>query len=403
MIKKVKNCLYRMLFETTKSDSLITVCIFVLLLFALIFSTSASMNTSTTPVTTIVSLVKQLLFTIVGLIGYRYMMVFFDSFKVKNHILVIVGVEFVLLMVAFVMSYLKGGINGNYSWIILPFGMTIQPSEFAKIVVILLVSCLIADRKFKNISAYACFRIPIAIMLGLVLFIAIFGRDMGSALICLFIGCICLLIPDNSKMRGLQTLLITMALIGVGCFYFFLLTEKGGEIITTISTTIGARFRAVRNPSYSDDATREIFYSLLGISKGSIFGVGLGNSVQKFGYLVSSAADYVFPVIVEETGLLGIVLVFVPYILIIYELLHYCKKVQNETDRVILVGVVSYLFLHFFFNIGGVSGLIPLTGVPLLFLSRGGTSLVATMLAMGMAQSVISKYENEKDKIKMII
>jgi cell division protein FtsW len=157
-----------------------------------------------------------------------------------------------------------------------------------------------------------------------------------------------------------------------------------------ISPTFAARFSAVTNPDYHNDATREIFYSLLGISRGKLLGVGLGNSVQKFGYLVSSDADYIFAVIVEETGLFGIGLVFIPYIVLIGTLLSKARRVEKDTGRVILMGTVFYLFVHFMFNVGGVSGLIPLTGVPLLLISRGGSALISILFLLGLCQGVIA-------------
>jgi len=398
MVKKIKRFLYRLIFEKVKRDSLITVCIYFLLGFALFFSTSASMNTSTTPMTTIVSFLKQLAFTVAGLLVYYFLSKFFDTLKWRKYIGFIVVAEIGLLLFAFVECRLAGGINGNYSWIYLPFGMSLQPSEFAKVIVVLIVSCYLSDRKFNKLSLWQCLKYPVIYFALFIVIIAGLQGDNGSAIIVLGVGCISFLIPDNPKFKGAQIALVLMACAGVGAILFCLFTETGQNVLASLSTTFSARFRAVINPSYSDDGTREIFYSLLGISKGSIFGVGLGNSVQKFGYLVSSEADYIFPVIVEETGILGVLMVFVPYFLIISSLLNYSKKVKTEAERVILIGAVSYLFLHFFLNVGGVSGLIPLTGVPLLFLSRGGSSLLSVMAMMGIAQSVIGNYEKEKEE-----
>ena len=165
-----------------------------------------------------------------------------------------------------------------------------------------------------------------------------------------------------------------------------------------ISTTFAARFSAVTNPDYAKDETREIFYSLLGISRGELFGVGIGNSVQKFGYLVSSDADYIFAVIIEEIGIFGILMVFVPYIALISLLLFYSQKMTNETDKIILIGTVIYLSIHFLLNIGGVSGLLPLTGVPLLLISRGGSACFGIMVMLGICQNRIANYFLEKKK-----
>ncbi|HQB32412.1 MAG TPA: FtsW/RodA/SpoVE family cell cycle protein, partial [Erysipelotrichaceae bacterium] len=208
--------------------------------------------------------------------------------------------------------------------------------------------------------------------------------------ILVLITLVTLLIPKCDKIKGFQILAL-MALVFIGFAYWFLLTRpEGQEILMKISPTFAARFSAVTNPDYNNDATREIFYSLLGISRGKIGGVGLGNSVQKFGYLVSSDADYIFAVIVEELGLVGIFLVFVPYSILLGSLLYHASKVKKDSGRVILMGTVSYLFIHFMFNIGGVSGLLPLTGIPLLLISRGGSALVSILFLLGLCQGVIA-------------
>ena len=138
------------------------------------------------------------------------------------------------------------------------------------------------------------------------------------------------------------------------------------------------------------------------MSRGNIYGVGLGNSIQKFGYLASASADYIFPVIVEELGLIGIACVFVPYFIIYFILIKYSLKVKTEKEKVLLMGTCAYLFVHMFLNIGGVTAFIPLTGVPLLLISRGGTSMICTLAIMGISQNVIRKYnsriEDENNK-----
>lgn len=183
--------------------------------------------------------------------------------------------------------------------------------------------------------------------------------------------------------------LFTLCLIAFA-YWYFLTQPAGHELLMKISPTVAARFSAVLNPEYHDDATREIFYSLLGISRGKLLGVGFGNSVQKFGYLVSSDADYIFAVIVEELGIAGILLVFIPYSILIYSLFYYAKRVKKDSGRVILMGTIFYLFTHFLFNVGGVSGLLPLTGVPLLLISRGGSALLSILFLLGLCQGVIA-------------
>ncbi|MBO7703766.1 MAG: FtsW/RodA/SpoVE family cell cycle protein, partial [Solobacterium sp.] len=108
--------------------------------------------------------------------------------------------------------------------------------------------------------------------------------------------------------------------------------------------------------------------------------------------------DFILSIVVEELGIFGFLLIFIPYMVIIVQLYRYAMKMENEQARIILVGTAMYLVIHCLFNIGGVTGMIPLTGVPLLMISSGGSSTLAFMAAIGLAQAVIDQYR--KGRIK---
>ena len=95
-------------------------------------------------------------------------------------------------------------------------------------------------------------------------------------------------------------------------------------------------------------------------------------------------------------GLIGFLLIFIPYLIIVIQLFRYAMKMRSEKGRIILVGTALYLVIHCLFNIGGVTGLIPLTGVPLLMISSGGSSTLSFMSAIGIAQAVISAYRRKE-------
>ncbi|MBR3346915.1 MAG: FtsW/RodA/SpoVE family cell cycle protein, partial [Solobacterium sp.] len=125
---------------------------------------------------------------------------------------------------------------------------------------------------------------------------------------------------------------------------------------------------------------------------GGWFGLGYGNSVRKYTNFPAANTDFILAIVVEEMGVFGFLLIFVPYMIIIVQLFRYALKIRSEQARVILVGTAMYLMIHSFFNIGGVTGMIPLTGVPLLMISSGGSSTLAFMAAIGLAQAVIDQY-----------
>ncbi len=399
MLKQLKRLIGMSLFDYSKRDSVITSALFFLLIESIIFTSSAGMSTSTTVTSTFAGLIKQIIFIIIGILAYNYFSNSFDIDKCRNNIgLIIVG-EIILLLAAWVYCVINGSINGNYAWLYIgPFSL--QPSEFAKVTIVLMVACLIADRRFKGAkNGFEAIKKPFWFYLIFVGIIVGFQKDLGSGVICLAIGALLCYIPQNKKLVGVKIIISGLIVLGLILYVLLHLEPVYTALFNApIIGTMAHRFNALVNPSYFDDSTREIFYSFLGISKGSLLGVGLGNSVQKFGYLVSSDADYIFAVIVEETGLIGIFAIFIPYFVIFVYLIDYFRKVRTESDKVIVLGALLYLFLHFFLNIGGVSGMLPLTGVPLLLISRGGSATLSIMIMMGIAQNVISKYNKEEEK-----
>lgn len=393
--------LFKSLFKTKKgSDSVLTFFICLILAVSLLYMTSASIDSSTTLNSTFKNIIKQLIIICSSLVLYNLFSNRFDIKICKRYIIIFLSLELILLLVAFFWCKVNGSINGNYSWITIGLGsfqFGIQPSEFAKVMIILAIACLLADKKFKNInSVWQMIKIPFMFWFIYCFIIFFLQKDAGSCLIVGIIGCMCFLLLSNPKLMKSRIILLFLIFLAITFFFYCLFNENGRAILAKISVTFAARFGAVTNPDYNSDATREIFYSLLGISNGNLFGVGLGNSVQKFGYLVSSDADYIFAVIVEECGIIGILSIFVPYIFICSRLIYYSRLVGKESDKIILLGTVIYLAIHFFLNIGGVSGLLPLTGVPLLLVSRGGSSTFAIMSLLGICQNRIANYYAEK-------
>ena len=102
---------------------------------------------------------------------------------------------------------------------------------------------------------------------------------------------------------------------------------------------------------------------------------------------------------VEETGYVGFLILMLMYGIIIFRLFLYARKVRSEAGKIILIGTASYFLVHIFLNVGGVTGLIPLTGVPLPLISSGGSSAMAFMLAIGLSQAVIAKYNRDQEKM----
>ncbi len=391
------------IFINKSSDKLMNLAIYLLIVFGLICSTSANIAAKSTINSVISSAVKYSLFLLLAIIAYHFLSNWYKrEFLTDRNLKILTIFEILLLGLALLCCYvISGPINGNYSWIWFSgVPVSIQPSEFAKPLMILIVAGYLGDKNFRSVKTREAMLWPTVIFVAIVAIILLLMGDMGTAIVLVGITFICFWVPKNKKLAGPQIFTFVATFVVIVAAVVIMLVP---DIWDSLPSSIAGRFEAVTNPSRYSDSTREIYYSLLSISQGDLFGVGLGNSVQKFGYIASSDADYIFAIIVEETGIIGIAVIFGCYAIILYRLLSYGFKMRRESDAIVLIGTAAFLFIHFFLNIGGVSGLIPLTGVPLLLVSRGGSSALATMIALGMSQGVIGRYNSDRKKNKDLI
>lgn len=186
-----------------------------------------------------------------------------------------------------------------------------------------------------------------------------------------------------------------IALVGL-----FGVTDIGTDLLAqTPLAHIATRIVNAKNP-YSDiyGTGYQPANSLYGIADSHVIGKGFGNSSRKYGYLTQADNDYILAVTIEETGILGFAFIIFLYGVIEYRLIYYALRTQDTVKKMILIGTGTYLFLHFALNVGGVGALIPMTGIPLLFISSGGSSLLAVSFALGLCQQMISKIREKEMK-----
>lgn len=334
-------------------------------------------------------IVKQSIFCICGYIAMWFMNRFF-RFRWYSKI-----EWFIVPLCLFIMilPFAFPEIGGSHAWIQIA-GISLQPSEFAKpLLLIICATCLYRAKKksimlkekgrlFKRAwAAFICICI-----------IVLFQKDTGTAVIIGFIFISCIMIPKypvlQHTQRVLKVLIYGGIVFGVVLFGF---TNIGNEILKHTSFAhIAVRVENFKDP-YNDvygDGYQPA-NSLYGIASSNIVGKGIGNSARKYGYLTQADNDYILAVLIEETGIFGLFGLVILYGIIEFRLFYYAFKTSENMYKIILGGAGVYLFMHFFLNAGGVASLIPFTGVPLLFISSGGTSLISVMLTMGLAQNCI--------------
>ena len=340
-------------------------------------------------------LMKQCMFVLCGYIAMWFMNRWFRFkwySKLENGIII-------ALLIMLILPLFSAEIGGSHAWILIG-GISLQPSEFAKpLIMIICATCLyraktktvmLKEKGHLFIKAWAAFIV--------IFFIVAMQKDMGT----LVIIC-CIMIPRYVVLQRMQRLLKLFVYGAVAAaIVLFGITNIGTEIIKHTSLAhIAVRVENFKDP-YTDvygDGYQPA-NSLYGIASSDIRGKGIGNSTRKYGYLTQADNDYILAVLLEETGVFGLFGLVILYGMIEIRLFYYAFKTSEDMYKVILGGTGVYLFMHFFLNAGGVACLIPFTGVPLLFISSGGTSLMSIMLTMGLAQNCIcSIRRKEMDRL----
>jgi cell division protein FtsW len=331
---------------------------------------------------------KQLFFVTLGYSSYFVLSKYIPVTRMKKIMSTIMILSIILLFI----PLFESARNGAQAWITLPGGITLQPSEFIKLVVIVVNSVYLGDLKVRKKDFSQIVQYPLGYLALVTIIIVFIQKDLGSGVVVFLIGISTYMLAGHNKLKRSQYWLIGLMFVGI--FALPLLLTSGG--ISWIETTgilkgyMLNRFKVVINP-FEDlyGSGYQLVNGMVAMVRGGLFGVGYGNGLQKYGYLPAAKTDYILAVIGEEMGFVGILIVFVLFIIIIFRLINHTFKAQSEKNRIILFGVMMYVSLHFILNVGGVTGLIPLTGVPLLLLSAGGSSTLSVMMALGMAQFVI--------------
>lgn len=288
-------------------------------------------------------------------------------------------------VVIFVLALLGQMVNGMSGWINYN-GLGIQPSEFVKVAIIPLIATFY-DSNIKSRDNVFRMLVPMIVSLFIAFAIVLQG-DIGTAII--FLG-LCILMfffsPVSKKIK------VKMFSIGFLLLAFLgLILLVGGDKI--IPEDKLARFNYDNPCSRYTTTGNQLCNGYIAINGGGLTGKGLGNSTQKYLYLPEAHTDFVFAIYVEETGVLGAVILFALYFLLLVRIIVIGKKSSKIGNSLICYGVSFYLFMHIMVNLTGVLGILPMTGVPLPFISYGGSICLSVLLALTMVQRIA--YENNR-------
>ncbi|MCR4645894.1 MAG: FtsW/RodA/SpoVE family cell cycle protein [Oscillospiraceae bacterium] len=322
---------------------------------------------------------RQIIFAGAGLIAMIIISFFDYHLLAKKGVAVAAyAVSVVLLILVPIIGTDQG--TGITRWIKLPGGLTFQPSELAKFAVVILFAYLI-DQNFDKMKKFSTGVVPYVILVGIIVGLLMLQPHLSCSLLILMIG-VTLVFVGGAKWWHILLIVLIGALAMAG-LVLFLIQVKGVGYFNN-------RFESWLHPfdSINPDKTWQTRQSLIAIGSGGLFGLGFGESRQKYLYLPESENDFVFSIVCEELGMLGAVTVILLFGALVAQGFHIATHCKDRFGMLITIGFTLQIALQAFLNIAVVANLVPNTGISLPFFSYGGTALMMQLAQMGIVLNV---------------
>lgn len=321
-------------------------------------------------------LIRQSIIVCISLVIAFFVYIFpFRVLKKKKAILFgTIGIFSLLTVVLFLPARL-----GARRWIPLPV-FNLQPAEFAKIFVIWYLAYIFSRNQKELESAFLQTIIKPSILVGAIFFLILLQPDTGTAIIIGLMTVFMLSASGASLKYGLSFILFGVTLVGGLTFIIY----KFGDSIPILGYRYD-RFLGLWDPfGYYESYGNQLVNSYYALSRGGMFGVGIGNSVQKTGYLPFPYTDFIMAIIGEELGLAGVTAILVALGMIIGRAFYLGSHSKDSFNSLIYIGVGSMLLTQTLINLAGLTGLIPITGVTFPLLSYGGSSLMVVSISIAL-------------------
>ena len=321
-------------------------------------------------------LLNQLVYALFGGFMALFVGLFVHYTHFKKYSLYIYLATLILTVLVFVpgVGFAHGGAR---RWIhILNFSL--QPSEFLKYGSILFLSAWLSANK-KNLSDIAYGLVPFSLIAGIPFLLLLLQPDTGTGAI-IFLSCFAIYIVAGAPWRD----------IGLICLGGLL----GLVLLATLRPYVKDRIMTFIDPSRdSRGSSYQLQQSLIAVGSGGILGRGYGQSIQKFNFLPEPIGDSIFAVIAEELGIIGSTIIIILFSSIGVRGFKIARGIKDTFGSLLIVGITCILLIQSFMNIASMLGVFPLTGVPLPFISHGGTALLTALFGVGIILN-ISKYRS---------
>ena len=318
--------------------------------------------------------IKQAVFLGVGLIMALIMI----KFTTKAYGVFSWGLLLIIIISLLMLLVIGQAKNRAISWYDLG-PISIQPSEFAKVITIVWLARYY--EKNKKMTSYTKSLFPIGVCL-LITFLIFVQPDLGTAIIYTAIVGVMFLAAPIIKEIKTKTI---FALLGLIVFAGIVLIGSGKTVLLERQLE---RFDFTNPCDKLLTTGNQVCNCYIAINNGGLTGVGLGNSTQKYLYLPEPYTDFIFAIIVEELGIIFGVGIIIMYIFLLYRILKIGRDSPTNRGALLCYGVAVYIFLHIAINLLGIFGLMPMTGVPLPFMSYGGSFTICLIAALTIVQRV---------------
>lgn len=322
---------------------------------------------------------KQLIFTVIGLIG-MFAMSRFDYRKLNNIYVVIAGLAVTVVLLTAVFGF--PAINGARRWIRFG-GISFQPSELAKITVPIFLAWFFAMNS-SRIGDLVKTVLPATLVMALVSALIVFEPDLGTTAV-LALVFVLMYFAAGARWSHVG------AIIGVGAGFFL--------IMLLVAPWRVARLVAFLDPCSESQAKQtgyQVCQSLMGIGSGGVFGEGFAAGQQKLFYLPYPYSDFIFATVGEELGLIGTASVVILFGLLLWRGAVAALYAPDRFGMLLGFGIITGIIAQALFNISVVISIVPAKGIPLPFISYGGTSVVMTLIAVGILLNIASQRDSEK-------
>ncbi|NOU95246.1 putative lipid II flippase FtsW [Paenibacillus sp. LMG 31456] len=300
-----------------------------------------------------------------------------------------IGPGFVIVVIMLLLVPIIGhGVKGATSWFKIA-GFSVQPSEFAKLAVILYLAALISKKedKFRDFQKGL---LPALMIVGFVSALILLQPDVGSTMILILCAAI-VIIVGGANLKHIFFLSVLGAGVLSSVISIYLAVKNGQDYRID-------RFTAFMDPWADQLGTGyQLIQSLYAFGHGGIWGAGFGQGIQKLHYLPEAHNDFIFAIIGEELGFIGTSLFILIYLAFLWRGLLVAVRCKEMFGTLTGVGIIGMIAIQALINLGGVTVSIPMTGVTLPFISYGGSSMLISLISLGILLSISREY-NKPDK-----